>query len=271
MCSHSFCILSTVPSRSDDRASTLYSLHQHNNSTQQPGQQHSSSSQQLGVLCLLCGVKHRTAVKCYSFGFAEIQEITPQGRLPFNALEGRGFQRHLLFLGHLQVNNAGDGGKEIKDIASATTLFVVAQYVRKLILYYAYSMHARSALFEHCERLNIARKDIIFPVPTRWRSDLLMIGRAHYLRQALVAVTAAEMNLSAAKAQEYRKVVANFQAVLHFLPHIIAISRLCEQWHATEVPNCIIILTKILTLGTITLYTRISRALASTCGLNKSL
>ena len=146
-------------------------------------------------------------------------------RLPFiNALEGRGFQRHLLC--HLEVNN-GDGSKENKDIASrersATALFVVVQHVRKLVLYYAYSTQRLAALFEHCKRLNIAPKDVIFSVPTRWSYDLLMIGRAYDLGKALVAVTAVEMKLTGSNAQVYRTVVSNFMRVLHLLPFIIAI------------------------------------------------
>ena len=118
------------------------------------------------------------------------------------------------------------GGRE----RSVTPLFVIVDCVRKLIFYYAQSTLRRAALYEHCKRLNIPQKAIIFPVPTRWFSELFMICRAYDLGKALLAVTAREMNLNNSQATEYRKVISNFLNVLHLLPHIISIGRVWEHW-----------------------------------------
>ena len=143
-------------------------------------------------------------------------------------------QRHLLCWGH-KVNNVWkDVSKEVKAKPgcerSVTPLFVIVDSVRKLIFYYAQSTLRRAALMAHCDRLNIPQLAIIYPVPTRWFSELYMISRAYHLGPALIAVTTAEMKLTKAQGIVYRKVLDNFSAVLHLLPHIISIGTIWEHW-----------------------------------------
>jgi hypothetical protein len=88
----------------------------------------------------------------------------------------------------------------------------------------------RAALHEHCMRLFIVSKAIMFPVSTRWWAELFSIARAFDLGNALLAVTATQMNLTGAKAAIYRAILAQFQGVLALLPPIIFIGRVWEKW-----------------------------------------
>ena len=143
-------------------------------------------------------------------------------------------ERHLLCFGHVLNNVWEDCTKEIKEsskhAASQCKLFVIVDIVRKLIFYYAQSSQRRTALHDQCICVFIAPKAIMYPVATRWWAELFSITRAFDLSKALVAVTAAQMNLTGTKAVAYRAILVDFQLILLDLPPIIAIGRVWEKW-----------------------------------------
>ena len=146
-------------------------------------------------------------------------------------------RRHLRCMGHVLNNVWADACKEVaaNDKGrkhSATVLFVIVAKVRLVIFYYAQSSQRRAALQEACKALNIVAKVVMFPVSTRWWADLFMLHRANHLGRALLNVTSKQMNLSGAKAAKYVKILSDFRAVLHLLPHIIEIGCVWEKWQS---------------------------------------
>ena len=146
-------------------------------------------------------------------------------------------QRHLRCLGHVINLVWTDACKEIKANdkgreRSVTLLFTIVDKVRKLIFYYAQSSQRRAALQAACILLQIVAKAILFPVATRWFSEVYMISRANDLGKALLKVTAKDMNLSGAAATKYREILSHFQGILHLLPPLVEIGREWEKWQS---------------------------------------